>query len=123
MANDPSVTMGGVTYRVTPEYLAGASADTTNTAAQIEAQLAAIKSYVYSLQESWGGIAHDRFVLLMADYDILSRKLHNALIGIASGLQGNYVNYSGSEETNIVNLNNVQAGMPAGHQGPTANLT
>jgi WXG100 family type VII secretion target len=121
--SDNGVTVGGVTYQVTPEYLAGAAADTTNTASQINDQLTTIKGYVYSLEASWRGIAHDRFVVLMADYDRLALLLQNALTAIGSGLKGNYINYIGSEDANLTNLNNVGAGMPAGHSGPTANLT
>ncbi|QFG21559.1 WXG100 family type VII secretion target [Actinomadura sp. WMMB 499] len=119
---DPSVTVGGVTYRVTPEYLASAATDTTNTAARISEELAQIKTYVYSLEASWGGMAHDRFVALMAEYDILAKMLNDALTGIASGLQGNYVNYKESEQQNLTNLNNIEAGMPGG-PGAVANLT
>lgn len=121
MAPDPSVTVGGVTYRVTPEYLAGAAADTTNTAAQIDAELADIKTYVFSLEASWRGMAHDRFTGLMAQYDILARMLHNALTGISGGLQGNYINYKESEQQNLANLNTIEASMPGG--GAVADLT
>ncbi|MDN3354931.1 WXG100 family type VII secretion target [Actinomadura sp. DC4] len=117
MANDPTVTAGGVTYRVTPEYLAGAASDTTNTATEIADQLAALKTYVTSLEASWQGVAHNRFVALMAEYDILARMLNDALTGIAGGLHGNYVNYKQSEEQNLSNLAKIEAGMPS------ANLT
>ncbi|MBE1533987.1 WXG100 family type VII secretion target [Actinomadura algeriensis] len=119
---DPSVTVGGVTYKVTPEYLASAATDTTNTAARISDELAQIKAYVYSLEASWGGMAHDRFVALMAEYDVLAKMLNDALTGIAAGLQGNYVNYKESEQQNITNLGNIEAGMPGG-PGAVANLT
>lgn len=122
MADQPSVTVGGVTYQVTPEYIAAAATDSTNTAAQIEGQLAEVKSYVNSLEASWRGIAHDRFVALMAEYDILARMLHDALTGIAGGLHGAYVNYKQSEDQNIRNLAAIESSMPGGH-GPTANLT
>jgi hypothetical protein len=41
--------------------------------------------------------------------------LHQALTGIASGLQGNYVNYSQSEERNISNLQAVSGAIPGGN--------
>jgi hypothetical protein len=106
MAPDPSVTVGGVTYRVTPEYLAGAATDTTTTASEIERQLAEIKS----------------FVSLMAEYDILANMLHQALTGIAGGLHGNYINYTQSEQQNLTNLAAIEASMPGG-PGAAANLT
>ncbi|GAA0370676.1 WXG100 family type VII secretion target [Actinoallomurus spadix] len=115
MANEPSLTVGGVTYHVTPEYLATAASDTSNTAEQISTQLAELKTYVNSLEAVWKGIAHNRFVSLMAEYDILANMLHDALTGISSGLQGNYVNYKDSEQQNITNLGNIEAAMPGGH--------
>jgi WXG100 family type VII secretion target len=122
MANEPSVTVGGVTYHVTPEYLATAASDTRSVAEEIRGELAEIKTYVNSLEEVWRGIAHDRFVALMAEYDILATMLHDALTGIASGLHGNYVNYRDSEQQNITNLHNIEAGMPGGHTA-VANLS
>ncbi|WP_433174890.1 WXG100 family type VII secretion target [Actinoallomurus sp. CA-150999] len=122
MANEPAVTVGGVTYQVTPEYLANAASDAGNTAEQIRGQLDQLKSYVVSLEASWRGVAHGRFVALMAEYDVLSGMLHDALTGIASGLQGNYVNYRDSEQQNLTNLANIEAGMPGGHTA-VANLT
>ncbi|WP_285498151.1 WXG100 family type VII secretion target [Actinomadura sp. NBRC 104425] len=111
-----------MTYKVTPEYLANAATDTQNAATQISQELAQIKTYVVSLEEVWGGIAHDRFVALMAEYDILAQMLNTALTGIASGLRGNYINYKESEQQNVTNLANIEAGMPGG-PGAVANLT
>jgi WXG100 family type VII secretion target len=121
MASDPSVTVGGVTYRVTPEYLAAAASNATTTAEEIAGELADLRSYVNSLEASWGGVAHNRFVGLMAEYDVLARMMHDALTGIASGLHGNYVNYKQNEEQNLANLAAIETMMPGGH-GPAANL-
>ncbi|MCW2944019.1 MAG: hypothetical protein JWR24_736 [Actinoallomurus sp.] len=114
-ANDgsPSTTVGGVTYRVTPEYLAQAATNTDQTAAEIDAVLAQIKSYVVNLESSWQGIAQQQFQVLMQEYDIYAKMLHDALTGISSGLRGNYVNYRDSEQTNINNLNALGAEIPA----------
>ncbi|MCO5974955.1 WXG100 family type VII secretion target [Actinoallomurus soli] len=111
-----------MTYQVTPEYLAGAVSDTSSAAEQIKAELDHIKTYVNSLEDVWGGVAHDRFVALMAEYDILANILHDSLTTIASGLQGNYLNYVNHEQQNITNLQNIEAGMPGGHTA-VANLT
>ncbi|GAB2800014.1 hypothetical protein GCM10027176_00080 [Actinoallomurus bryophytorum] len=119
---EPSVTVGGVTYHVTPEYLAQASTDATSAAERIKGELDQIKTYVYSLEEVWKGIAHDRFVALMSEYDILANMLHQALTGIASGLHGNYINYRDSEQQNITNLTSIESNMPGGHT-VLANLT
>ncbi|MET8678629.1 WXG100 family type VII secretion target [Streptomyces sp. NPDC004647] len=104
MADQPSVSVGGVTYRVTPEYLANASSSTSSMAAEISGQLSELKTYVTSLEASWQGIAHNQFQTLMAEYDIYARMLHDALEGISKGLQGNYVNYKDSEQQNLNNL-------------------
>src|SRR5690242_13972395 len=97
-------TVGGVNYAVTPEYLAQARTDTLNTAQRIEEQLGQLKSYVQELESAWGGVARDTFLVLMQDYDIYARMLHDALTDIASGLQGTYANYINSEAQNINNL-------------------
>jgi len=100
----PSTTVGGVTFRVTPEYLANAASNTDKTAGEIDDVLAQIKSYVVSLEAVWQGVAQQQFSTLMQEYDIYARMLHNALTDIASGLRGNYVNYRDSEESNVNNL-------------------
>ena len=121
---DPGVTVGGVTYRVTPEYLSNAATSTDNTAAEIDAVLAQIRSYVVNLEASWQGIAHNTFQTLMAEYDNYAKMLHDSLTDIASGLRGNYVNYTESEQTNISNLTSLDAALPAGHRTiPPANLS
>jgi len=123
-ANDPSVNVGGVTYRVTPEYLTQAATSTDNTAAEIDTVLAQIRSFVINLEASWQGVAQQTFQTLMAEYDIYAKMLHDSLTDIASGLRGNYVNYTQSEETNIRNLTSLDASLPSGSRtiGP-ANLT
>jgi WXG100 family type VII secretion target len=119
--SDGSVTSGGVSYKVTPEYLQQASSDTTKTALEIETELAALKAFVASLEDVWGGIAHDQFQVLMADYDTYATMLHNALTGIAGGLQGNYVNYVESEQTNVNTLIALGEDIPAPPTGTNFN--
>jgi WXG100 family type VII secretion target len=114
MATTPEVTVGGVTYRVTPEYLSAAATSTDNTAAEIDVILAQIRAYVVNLEASWQGIAQQTFQTLMAEYDVYAKMLHDSLIDIASGLRGNYVNYTESEQTNINNLKSLDATLPAG---------
>lgn len=104
MADQPSVSVGGVTYHVTPEYLANAATNTMSTANEISSQLSEIKTYVTSLEASWKGIAHNQFQTLMSEYDIYAQMLHDALEGISKGLHGNYVNYKESEQQNVTNL-------------------
>ena len=115
MATTPTTTVGGVTYRVTPEYLSAAATSTDNTAAEIDIILAQIRSYVVNLEASWQGVAQQTFNTLMAEYDVYAKMLHDSLTDIAAGLRGNYVNYTESEQTNINNLKSIDSTLPAGN--------
>lgn len=122
MAEETPVTsVGGVQYRVTPEYLANASADAAKTANDISTALAEIKSYVISLEASWQGVAHNQFQTLMAKYDTYARMLHDSLTGISKGLQGNYVNYKESEARNLAALTALGEDIPSGGGGGPEN--
>lgn len=110
-----------MTYHVTPEYLAGAASSCNSTAAQIDAILGQIRTYVVNLESEWRGIAQQQFQALMTDYDVYSKMLHDALTSIGSGLQGNYVNYTESEQANINNLVAVNGSIPG--QGKLANFS
>jgi WXG100 family type VII secretion target len=106
------LTGSGGGYGVTPEYIQAAAASANATADNIMEQLDALKSYVVSLEDAWKGIAADTFAALMTDYGIYSQMLYQALVDIASGLQGNFVNYSESEQQNISNLKVVGSSVP-----------
>jgi WXG100 family type VII secretion target len=131
MAEEPSsVTVGGVTYHVTPHYLADAVTNTNNTSAEIEIILGQIRAYVVNLEASWQGIAQQTFQTLMSEYDIYAKMLHDSLVDISAGLNGTYVNYTQSEQTNINNLKSLDASLPAGDHTistganpPAANLS
>jgi WXG100 family type VII secretion target len=126
MATDaPGVTVGGVTYHVTPEYLSNAVTNTDNTAAEIDVILTQIRLWVGGLGASWQGVAQQTFQTLMAEYDIYAKMLHESLVDIAAGLRGNYVNYTESEQTNVTNLKSLDATLPAGGHTvpPAANLS
>jgi WXG100 family type VII secretion target len=103
---------GGTDFTVTPADILAASNSASRTAENIAEQLGGLKSYVSALEAQWQGIAASQFVMLMDDYDIYSQMLNQALTGIASGLQGNYVNYSESEQQNIRNLQDVNGAIP-----------
>ncbi|OON77023.1 WXG100 family type VII secretion target [Streptomyces tsukubensis] len=109
----PTTSVGGVQYRVTPEYLANASADAERTASEIAAELQQIKTYVLSLEADWQGIAHNQFQTLMQEYDNYAQMLHRALHGISQGLKGSYINYSESESQNLSNLTALGADIPS----------
>jgi WXG100 family type VII secretion target len=124
VASAPSTSVGGVTYRVTPEYLANAATSTTNTAGEIDVILGQIRSYVVGLEASWQGLAQQTFQTLMMEYDTYAKMLHDSLTDIAAGLHGNYVNYTESEQTNINNIKGLDSALPAGGRTiPGANLS
>ncbi|MEV6536987.1 WXG100 family type VII secretion target [Streptomyces sp. NPDC051639] len=108
-----STVSGGVHYKVTPEYLSSARSDTYNTADTISGQLTELKSYVTSLEETWGGVAHATFNTLMQEWNVYASMLHDALVDIGKGLDGTYVNYVGSEEQNIKTLQGLGADLTA----------
>jgi WXG100 family type VII secretion target len=121
---DPHVTVGGVTYRVTPEYLSNAASSTDNTASEIDGILGQIRTYVVGLESSWQGVAYQTFQTLMAEYDTYAKMLHDSLTDIGSGLRGNYVNYTESEQTNVNNLRSLDSSLPSGSQTiPPAQLS
>ncbi|MFE7594740.1 WXG100 family type VII secretion target [Kitasatospora sp. NPDC057512] len=97
--------MGG--YKVTPDDVSAASVYVTNQAGEIDTKIATLRTYVAGLSGCWQGSAHGAFEVLMADYDIYARMMHDALTDIASGLRGNYVNYVESEQANLANLRQV----------------
>jgi WXG100 family type VII secretion target len=103
--------------RVTPELVHEAAANCTTTAAEIDAQLSALRSYVSSLEEIWRGIAQDTFQELMSDYDIYARMMHDALTDIATGLTTNQFNYVDKEAANIRNLKPVHGTLMPGQPG------
>jgi len=107
----------------TPEYIANASADCNNTAADIDARLAELKTFVMSLEEVWHGMASGSFNNLMTDYDVYGRMLHDALVDIGSGLQGNFVNYTQTETANINSLVAVNGEIPGSNSSvPSPNF-
>ncbi len=48
----------------------------------------------------------------MAEWDVYANMLHQALTGISQGLQGNYVNYSESENSAMQKIGQLQAELP-----------
>jgi WXG100 family type VII secretion target len=95
-------------FKITPEELANAATFVDGRSADIEAKISALGAYAQGLGVYWTGSAHNAFETLMADYQTYATMLQNALTDIASGLRGNYVNYSGSEAANLANIVKVQ---------------
>ena len=98
--------------QVTPEYISVAAGNCNTTATNIDQALATLKAYVMDVQSIWHGVASQTFGGLMTDYDIYGRMLHDALVDIGSGLQGNFVNYEGTETANINSLIAVNGSIP-----------
>ncbi len=98
--------------KVTPEYISQAASDCTSAAGDLDQKLAGLKQYVIAMQETWHGVAADTFGQLMTDYDGFARILHDSLVNIGSGLQGNFVNYHDTETTNINSLVAVNGSIP-----------
>jgi WXG100 family type VII secretion target len=102
----------GTDFSVTPADVSAAANSARNTAANITEQLGTLKSYVVSLEAEWKGIAAGTFSALMTDYDIYAQMLNQVLTGISDGLNGNFVNYSESEQQNISNLQSINGVLP-----------
>ncbi|MFF5173267.1 WXG100 family type VII secretion target [Micromonospora sp. NPDC000089] len=97
---------------VTPEMISDAAASCDTTATDIDGELAALRSYVVNLQGIWHGVASDQFNILMHDFDVFGKMLHDALTDIASGLRGNFVNYVDAEQANVSSLVAVNGDIP-----------
>ncbi len=102
----------GTDYGVTPEAVQTAAANCAATAALLDTELTSLKNYVIDIETQWQGIASQTFSALMNDYTIYSQMLENALTDIGQGLNGNYVNYSDAEQTNISGLQAVHGEIP-----------
>lgn len=107
--------MGG--FQTTPEQLTTAAAACDATAANVEAALAQLKTFVIGTEEWWQGIASTAFQELMIRYDVNSQKLHEALTEIAVRLRNNASNYGDGEHTNLANVTNIQQTLPAANLG------
>jgi WXG100 family type VII secretion target len=104
----------GVGFRVLAHDVEAAAADCDVTASELQEQLAALKSYVVSLEGQWLGIASQTFAQLMADYDRYSAMLNHALTDIGTGLRGNSHNYVDAETSNVGNLTAMHNTIPNG---------
>ena len=99
-------------WRVTPDDLQQASAFVSSQADEINSEIQALGNYAQGLSQFWQGSAQQAFETLMSDYRTYATMLDNALTDIASGLQGNYVNYSNAEQANLSSIVSVQLPTP-----------
>jgi WXG100 family type VII secretion target len=97
---------------ITPQMLADANKNCTTTAGNIDHQLAGLRSYVSDLAGQWLGVSSQQYQSMMTDYDTYGRMLHDALTGIADGLQGNFHNYTTTETSNEATLVAVNGSIP-----------
>jgi WXG100 family type VII secretion target len=94
--------------QVTPEYVSQAAASCKSAATEIQEQLAALQQYIAQMEGWWQGIASSTFQDLMTEYSTYSAMLHNALNDIGTGLTGNYVNYTDTEQANVTTITSIQ---------------
>jgi WXG100 family type VII secretion target len=97
--------------QVTPEYVSQSAASCKSTATEIQEQLAALQSYITQMEGWWQGIASNTFQELMTEYSTYAQMLYNALNDIGSGLTGNYVNYTDTENANLSTITSIQASL------------
>jgi len=102
---------------ITPQMLADGHKNCVDTATNIDGELAGLRAYVADLAGQWLGVSSLQYVNLMADYDTYGRMLHDALTGIADGLQGNFHNYTTTEATNEAQLVTVNGSIPGANLG------
>ncbi|MEU6341915.1 WXG100 family type VII secretion target [Streptomyces sp. NPDC046977] len=98
----------GVFYNTTPAELKSKATDIRTTQEVVQGKLDNLKSYVVGLEGVWGGIASNTFQQLMQEWDTHAAHLQQALLAIATGLDGSADNYIQSEQSNISNIHNVQ---------------
>jgi WXG100 family type VII secretion target len=119
-------------FKLTPEELTAGATSCTTTAAQIDQQLSTLQGYVQNLEATYMGVTATTFSALMVDWNTYATMLHNALIDIGSGLNGNYHNYTDTEQANLNGLQQINGSLPGigrmptlidqGQPLPTANL-
>ena len=102
---------GSGQFQVTPEYVSQAAASCKSTATTVQEELAGLQGYIQKMEAYWQGIASNTFQDLMTEYSTFSAMLYNALTDIGSGLQGNEVNYSTTEQANIKTINSIQTAL------------
>ncbi len=102
-------------WGATPQDIANAAQACYSTADTVGGQLATLKGYVIALEAVWGGIAADTFQELMQLYDKYSARLNLALTDIGSGLHGNFVNYTDTEQANINQVNTILTNLQGAH--------
>jgi WXG100 family type VII secretion target len=112
-------------FQTIPEVMLGTAADCDRTAAEYDAQFAALRTYCESLNGPWLGPSSTAFQDLMRQYDVETKNLNVALRGIADGLRNNAANYVEGETLNNSQITAIREAMPGpggGNGAPPANL-
>lgn len=102
----------GSGYQVTAAEVRAAALSAHNIAEEVDTELNSLRTYIEDVQETWHGVASNTFGVLMTDFNAFGAMLVNALKDISSGLNGNYVNYTGTEDVNNANLKTVNGQIP-----------
>lgn len=102
----------GAGFRATAADIQAASAATQQAAGEVQSDLNELRRYVQDVEATWQGVASNTFQLLMHDFDVYAAMLNQALTDIASGLAGNSVNYSSTEEQIVKGLQSVNGSIP-----------
>lgn len=107
MSNAGAAPVDGGDYWVTPTDLEVAATHTRSTADHVQMELHHLQKFVMGMEAYWTGSAQGQFLELMADWNTYAQMLHDALVGISHGLEGNKVNYAEAERANMRNLHHV----------------
>jgi WXG100 family type VII secretion target len=99
-------------FDTTPVRLMETAKDCDATAAQLAAELAALKTYVVGLNGPWLGSAMVNFQQLMDTYQMHSANLNEALTFIGTGLRQNANNYEAGEHQNTQSISSINNDFP-----------
>lgn len=87
-------------FGVLPIDVAQASVNCHATADEILGKLFGLQNYVEEIGAEWLGVASGTFQIIMDNWTVYARMLHNALDDIGTGLQNNFIADVRMEEEN-----------------------
>jgi WXG100 family type VII secretion target len=102
---------------ITPQMLQTGATSCNQTAHEVTAELASMRSQVEVLAGQWLGVSSTAYQTLMADYDRYGRLLNDTLIEIGEGLVRNMNNYTTTESTVETRYHNINADLPPARLG------
>jgi WXG100 family type VII secretion target len=104
--------------RVTPDTLRAGAADCDKRGAEILEQLEALRSYVASFPDIWGGQTANDFAALMHSWQGLASQLKDALEGTARGIRYDADHYSTAERSANTKVTSLADALPNAASGP-----